>query len=359
MTDFSLRNSIRFCKQVTCGAHSSFVPAFALLPREKRQAMEILYAYTRLTDDLVDTPDASVTSEEKRRKINLWAGALEAVLGVIGGEAPWVSGPEDEATFRELDEHFAGCPGLEIMPALRMIVDRFNIPREPLFHLIDGVESDIEPQTFQVFEDSAEYCHQVATSVGFAALAIWGTTQPLFSDAVVRPAKSCGIAFQWTNILRDLLEDFQNGRIYLPQNELQRVNLTPNQFGSLLDRKAWNEQKKPPKDKAAFDAYAHGDMIRQMEAFEDRFDRLLQSQFQRCEIYYTSAAPLYSLIHRDARRVFGMMWSRYRMLFKKIQRHPLLLTRGRVRLSPLQKLRIFLRWKFLPPRRLAAVNPPY
>lgn len=362
MTDYSLSDSIAACKRLTRSSCSSFAPAFALLPAPKREAMNILYAYTRYTDDVVDLPDTDPASgksvptspRRKRQKLNQWVSALEAVLGTPGGPTGRIDKADDAEAFRLLERDFPGCTGLVYLPALKMIVDRFEIPREPLFHLIDGVESDIEPRRFETFNDCADYCHQVATSVGFASLAVWGTEKALFSDEVVRAAKACGIAFQWTNILRDLAEDFAEGRLYLPLDELSRIGLTENQFGSLLDRKSWNEQKKKPKDRGAFDAYAHGDMIRRMEAFESKFDRLLRMQCERCEIYYANAAPLYRLIRRDSRKVYGMMWSRYRTLFDIIRRQPLRLTRGRIRLSAWQKLRIALRWKLLPGRSPAA-----
>lgn len=358
MTDFSLRNSLAACRRLTYASKSSFAPAFALLPAPKRQAMEILYAYNRFTDDLVDKPDVNAktgqpiptSSRRKLQKLNQWVGTLEATLGSLSGNAPKITDADDEKSFRDLAADFPGCTGLPYLPALKMIVERFQIPIEPFFHLIEGVESDIEPRLFETFDDCAEYCHQVATSVGFASLAVWGTTEPLFSDDVVRAAKACGIAFQWTNILRDLLEDDRNGRIYLPLDELTRVGLTEKQFGSILDGKSWNEQKKRPKTE--FDQYSFEDMLRRMENFEIKFERLLAMQLERCEIYYTNAAPLYGLIHRDSRRVYGMMWSRYWKIFENIRRRPMRITRGRVRLSAMQKLRLLLRWKFLPPRKL-------
>jgi phytoene synthase len=370
VSDYSLQTSIRFCRQFARSAKSNFVPAFSLLPAAKREAMEILYAYTRFTDDLVDQPDIDPQSgtiipagtRRKLQKLNQWVAALEATLGSLNGTPPAIAEAEHEAAFQALEQQFPSCTGLRILPALKMIVHRFNIPREPLFHLIDGVESDIEPREFEMFEDCAEYCHQVATSVGFSALAIWGTTEPLFSNPVVRAAKACGIAFQWTNILRDLAEDYGNNRIYLPQNELQRYGLTANQFGSLLDRKSWNEQKKKPIDKigqqidhkklSEYDQYAFHEMVRRMEEFEEKWNKLLQIQFERCEIYYTNAAPLYELISRDSRRVYGLMWNRYYSLFRKIQRKPLQIVYGRVRLPFFQKLRLLLFWKFFPSKKL-------
>ena len=364
--DLSLSGSIRACRHLTALAHSSFVPAFALLPADKRQAMEILYAYTRFTDDLADLPDYSeggssviISLRRRRQKLNQWIGALEAVLGKIGGEnppqvnSPPQIDPRDEQTFQKIAQNFPGCAGLVFLPALKMIVDTYNIPREPLFHLIDGIESDMEPKPFPTFDESADYCHQVATSVGFASLSILGTTRPLFSDSVVRAAKACGVAFQWTNIIRDLSEDYRNGRIYLPQSELERFCLTEKQFGSLLHMTEWNKQKKPPKKGEHHDPYDFTNRLREMDKLEDKFFKLLSYQLERCEVYYENSCPLYNMIHQDSRRTFGLMWNYYYALFRKIARHPLLVTKEkRVRLSSGKKIRLWLRWRFMPCRRL-------
>jgi len=358
--DLSLSSSIQACQQLTALAQSNFVPAFAMLPAAKRQAMEILYAYTRFTDDLVDLPDYSmggssvlITLRRRKQKLNQWVGALEAVLGKVSSENLPQIDPKDEQTFQKIAQNFPGCGGLIFLPALKMIVDNYDIPREPLFHLIDGVEADMEPKPFATFDDCADYCHQVATSVGFASLAIWGTTKPLFSNSVVRAAKACGIAFQWTNVIRDLLDDYQNGRIYLPQSELQRFGLTDKQFGSLLDRAAWDEQKKPPKKGNEYDIFEHKNMIKEMEKFEEKFHKLISYQLDRCQVYYENSQPLYHLIHRNSRRSFGMMWNYYYALYRKIAKHPLLITKGeRVRLSSWKKTRLWFRWRFMLCRKL-------
>ena len=354
--DLSLSHSIWTCRQLTTLAHSNFAPAFALLPSSKRQAMEILYAYTRFTDDLVDLPDfnpdgsaVEVSPRRKRQKFNQWIGALEAVFGKIGSENVPQIDPKDEDAFQHIAEQFPGCGGLVFLPALKMIVDKYHIPREPIFHLIDGIESDMEPKPFATFDDCADYCHQVATSVGFASLAIWGTTEPLFSEPVIKAAKACGIAFQWTNIIRDMLEDYRNGRVYLPQSELLRFGLTEKQFGSVLDGADWAAQKKPPKKTEEYDFYAFQNRSREIRKFEEKFLSLVSYQLERCEVYYVNSAPLYRFIHRDSRRTFGMMWSYYHALYRKIGRHPWLVTQeNRIRLSFSRRLRLWFRWRFMP-----------
>ena len=358
--DLSLSQSIWACRELTTLAHSNFAPAFTLLPPAKQQAMEILYAYTRFTDDLADLPDFSpegstieVSFRRKKQKFNQWIGALEAVFGKIGDENVPPLDPKDEKAFQHIAEQFPGCGGLVFLPALKMIVDQYNIPREPLFHLIDGVKTDMDPKSFETFDDCADYCHQVATSVGFASLAIWGTYEPLFSEPVVKAAKACGIAFQWTNIIRDMLEDYRNGRVYLPQSELQRFGLTEKQFGSILDGVDWAAQKKPPKNKKDYDHYAFRDIVREMEKCEDKFFKLVSHQLERCEVYYMNSMPLYRMIHRDSRRTFGLMWGYYHALYRKMYRNPWLVTqKKRIRLSLYRRFHLWFRWRFLLCRRL-------
>ena len=308
--------------------------------------MEILYAYSRFTDDIADQSDIDPETGEalptslrrKRQKINQWSNIVETVFGFPGQTEPQIASAEDETAFERLEQQFSGCAGLVYLPALKMIVDRFRVPREPLFHLLEGVELDLEPRRFEAFEDCAEYCHQVATSVGLASLAVWGTTEPLFSERVVRAAKACGLAFQWTNILRDIFEDAQNDRFYLPQKELRRFGLTEKQFLSILDCKSWNDMKRRPKGMTDAEKYQHEELLRQLGAFERKFEGFLLHQFERCEIYYTNAAPLYGMIKSDSRKVYGMMWSRYHAIFRKIRANPLKVGRGGISLSPLAKL---------------------
>ena len=358
--NLSLSHSIQACRKLTSLACSNFTPAFRLLPAAKRQAMEILYAYTRFTDDLVDLPDYSVGGRSieinvrrRKQKLNQWVNALEAVLGKIGDDNPPQIDPKDAQTFQHLAQKFPNCGGFVFLPALKMIVDKYNIPREPLFHLIEGIEADIESKPFETFDDSLEYCHRVATSVGVASLAIWGTTEPLFSESVVKAAKACGVAFQWTNIVRDMLEDYRYGRIYLPAAELHRFGFTDSQFGAILDGAEWNARKKPSKMEDANDLYTRQNRTKEREEIEEKFLKLMNHQLRRCEVYYENSLPLYNLIHRDSRRAFGLMWNYYHAIYQTICGNPWLVTKNdRVRLSPYRKFYLWLRWRCFPCRKL-------
>ncbi|MDR2169574.1 MAG: squalene/phytoene synthase family protein [Planctomycetaceae bacterium] len=357
MFNFSLQESISQCSHLTRAAKSNFYPAFSILPKERREAMEILYAYTRFTDDLVDAPECDpitgvslpVSPRRKRQRLNQWCAALEAVLGKIDGTKPLINNPNDTNAFKQLyEEKFQSCNGFILLPAIKMIVEKFQIPLNPFFHLIDGVDADIDPRRFSAFDDVADYCHQVATSVGFASLAIWGTVKPLFSDEIVRAAKATGVAFQLTNILRDLAEDFKNGRLYLPTEDITRFGLTENQFGTLLNRNEWNAEKQNNKKNNNADEYFIANKIQQMEKLETKFDQVINKQLERCDVYYTTSFQLYNLINPKYKNIFGMMWNRYNTLFKIIQNNPkLILKNKKIKLTLLQKIKLFIKWKLL------------
>ena len=299
--NFPLSSSIQACRQLTKQANSNFVPAFALLPKEKRQAIEILYAYNRFTDDIADS---SNTSHCRLQKLNQWKNSLNAILN-------------------NSNEPLPDCDGLVYLPALKMIVDKYEIPKEPFFQLIDGMKTDIERKPFATFDDCLTYCDQVAGSVGIASLSIWGTARPLASECVLDAAKACSIAFQWTNIIRDLREDYQSGRIYLPQSDLQFFDITPAQFGTMLE----GSPGKP----------------------NEKLYNLLAFQLDRCKTYYERSLPLFEFINRDSLRAFGLMWNYYYALYVKMVGNPMLVTQStRLRLPFLQKVRLWLCWRFLP-----------
>ncbi|HBT78228.1 MAG TPA: hypothetical protein DEB39_15190, partial [Planctomycetaceae bacterium] len=174
--------------------------------------------------------------------------------------------------------------------------------------------------------EAAAYCHRVATAVGFASLAVWGTKKPLDAPETVHAARACGIAFQWTNILRDVLEDYRQGRIYLPMDELAHFGLDESRFGLLLDR----EHRTDDRERC------------QSREFEEKFERLLLQQISRCEMYYQSAKAMEDLLERDGRRIFQWMYGAYHRLYRKIAVRPLRVLDGRVRLSLLDKCSIAL-----------------
>lgn len=189
-----LADSYRECLGLARRSGSNFYYSFFTLPRDLFRDTCVLYAYMRHTDDLGD--DQALTSVERRTLLADWR--------------------------RELDRALSGGACTGIFPALADVADRHGIPGEFLREVIAGVESDLEPKTIETRTELEHYCYQVAGVVGLCCIRIWGYSG---IDAEKR-ALHCGMAFQLTNILRDLSEDAKAGRIYLPAEDLRRFRCT-------------------------------------------------------------------------------------------------------------------------------------
>jgi phytoene synthase len=287
----SLAASYAFCRQAVRQARSSFTPCFWLLSRPKHEAMEALYAFMRHTDDLADSPRPAA---ERRVALRQWRAALDAALA---GSA---AAPKDLA-------------GLPLLPALADTVERFGIPKEHLHAVIDGVEMDLDRRFYETFDDLTEYCRRVASAVGLACIYVWGFR----GDEAFRPADQCGVAFQLTNILRDLKEDTQQGRVYLPLEDLRVCG------------------------------YSADDLAQGVA--DERFDRLMALETDRAERLYREGAELARYLEPDGRRILGMMMEVYHRLLVEIRRRPHDVLARRVRLSRWQKVAIALRWTLWPP----------
>lgn len=278
-----LRSSYAECRRVTRRAGSNFTPCFYLLSRDRRQAMEALYAYMRHTDDLVD---GEMEAEDAAGALALWREQTGSALTTAA---------------IHLDGH------ARILPALADTARRFEIPPEHLLSAIDGAEMDLAKKRYETFDELAEYCHRVATVVGLACLRIWGYRGDDPGDA----AEACGMAFQLTNILRDLREDCERGRVYLPQEDLRR-------FGySEVDLAAAN--------------------------VDERFAELMRFQIERAERFYRVAAKLAEGLDAGGRRIFMMMIRVYYRLLKEIEAEPSRVLSERIHLGHWRPLGIMVR----------------
>ncbi len=184
----SLPDAYAYCRNVTRESASSFYNAFRLLPSDRRAALDAVYAFCRFVDDVADDDGRRDPAALLRR----WREELAAV--------------------------YDGTPSHPIGVALADAVPRFGLAREHFDELIRGVEMDLRCRRYQTFDDLYAYCYRVASTVGLLCIEIFGRTQPSATDYAV----DLGIAFQLTNILRDVHEDAERGRIYLPLEDLER-----------------------------------------------------------------------------------------------------------------------------------------
>src|SRR5580698_5046742 len=186
----ALEDSYAYCRRVARSRARNFYYSFVLLSRAQRDAMCAVYAFMRYCDDLSDEPGAS------RAALDQWRAAL--------------------------DEALAGrCGAHPVLPAFHDTVTRYRIPPRYFHEMIDGVASDLEPRRFETFEQLHRYCYQVASTVGLTTIHIFGFDSP----EALPLAEKCGVAFQLTNILRDVREDVENDRVYLPEEDLTRFHV--------------------------------------------------------------------------------------------------------------------------------------
>jgi phytoene synthase len=292
MTDVAASYAI--CRAMARRSASNFAWAFWLLPATKRMQMYSLYAFLRRTDDLGDNDKPATT---RRGELQDWQQSFERALA------------------GEFDD--------PLLPAIVNTVRTAGIPPKYLTDVVDGVAMDcvdgqLDRPRFATFGELEHYCEHVASAVGLACIHIWGFTDP----AAFEPARKCGIAFQLTNILRDLKEDAEQQRIYLPQEDFDRFGYRPED----LRRGARNE----------------------------RFVELMRFEIARAETYYRDAADLEKYLDSAGKRMFGAMITTYGGLLEKIKMLEGGVLDRRVRLSRWRKLRIAARWMLWPPHLSAA-----
>jgi 15-cis-phytoene synthase len=267
------------CRRVARAAASNFYYAFYLLPRSKRDALCALYAFMRLVDDVSDT--AGVIAE-KRRALAEWHSALDAALAGDSGAHP-------------------------VLPALADTVARFAIPPRYLHDLIAGAEMDLTVGSYATFDLLREYCCRVAGTVGLTCLYVFEFQDPRAPDL----AERLGVAFQLTNILRDLPRDFQMGRVYLPQEDWERFGCRPEEAGRGGATPALVE--------------------------------MLGFEADRAWRFYEEGAALLPLVSRESRAALWALTRIYSSLLRKIEARGYNVFSSRVRLSAAEKAAILLR----------------
>ena len=269
----ALGPSHAYCERLARREAGNFYHAFRLLPGDQRRAMCALYSFMRVADDLADGPGAAA---DKRPSLADWRRRLDAAL--------------------------QGDYSHPLHPAFHDAIRRFGVPPAYLHAVIDGVEMDLDAVRYETFADLYPYCYRVASAVGLACIHVWG-----FSDERAKAhAEAAGVAFQLTNILRDLGEDAGRGRVYLPREDLAR--------------------------------FGYGEEALRGRVRDDAFRSLMRFEVERAADYYRAAEPLAGLLRPAGRAVFLTMLRTYRGLLEAIVRRDYDVFSSRVRLGRWHKL---------------------
>ncbi len=271
-------NPHQYCQDKAAASGSSFYYSFRFLPTDKRQAITAFYAFCREVDDVADECHDPALA---RVKLAWWRD--------------------------EIARLYAGQPEHPVTVALGEYLAPLHLPQDAFEQIIDGMEMDLGRVRYTDFKQLNLYCHRVAGVVGEVAALIFGITD----RATLKYANKLGLAFQLTNILRDVGEDARRGRIYLPQAELAEFGVSE---ADLLQGNA-----------------------------TDAFQRLMEFQYQRAIQTYDAAMALLPAADRKAQRPGLIMAAIYRTLLEEIRRADYPVLGQRISLTPLRKL--WLAWK--------------
>jgi phytoene synthase len=257
----------QYCADKARQSGSSFTGSFRFLPPDKRRAMTALYAFCREVDDVVDeSTDATVA----HTALNWWRTQVAAIYA-----APPKGVPDSSVT--TLPQH-------PVCQALVPIVQQYNLPQEHLLEIIDGMEMDLDYPRYADFKSLQLYCYRVASVVGLLSAEIFGYT----NRQTLKYAHDLGIAFQLTNIIRDVGEDARRNRIYLPMDELQQFGVTA------------------------------ADILNARET--DNFQQLMSFQIKRAQHYYDQALAQLPREDRKAQRAGLIMAAIYRATLVELEK---------------------------------------
>ena len=267
-----------YCQKKAADSGSSFYYSFLFLPANRRRAITALYAFCREVDDVVDEcPDPQLAAT----KLAWWRQAVAKL--------------------------YAGAPDHPVTQALQPVLGEFNLPQEQLLEIIDGMAMDLQQTRYLDFKALSLYCYRVASVVGLLAAEIFGCQD----RRTQKYAHDLGMAFQLTNIIRDVGEDARRGRVYLPIDELQRFDVP---VADILNAR-----------------------------HSDNFRRLMEFQIERAEQYYAQAMAALPAIDRKAQRPGLVMAAIYRTLLEEIKRDGCQVLAQRTSLTPIRKL--WIAWR--------------
>ncbi len=270
--------SYAFCENVARRQAKNFYYSFLLLDADRRKSMCAVYAFMRYCDDLSDA---------------------EGVADRAGSIARWR---------QDLKSAFQGeTPEYPLWPAFVDTVARYGIPHRYFFEMIDGVGSDLEPRRILKFAELYDYCYHVASVVGLTIVHIFGFE----STEALKLAEKCGIAFQLTNVLRDVREDAENGRVYLPEEDLERFHVTAEELRGA-------SASAPLKE-------------------------LLKFEAGRAREYYRQSAPLVAMVRKESRASLRALIGIYSRLLDRIQASDYDVLARRIRVPTWEKIWILIR----------------
>ena len=267
-----------YCQQKAAASGSSFYYSFLFLEPRRRQAITALYAFCREVDDVVDE---CTDPQVARSKLAWWRAEVAAL--------------------------YQGKASHPVTVALAQALKHYNLPQEQLLEIIDGMEMDLRQNRYLDFKALHLYCYRVASVVGLLAAEIFGYQE----RQTLKYAHDLGIAFQLTNIIRDVGEDARRGRIYLPQDELKRYQVSTR---DILEGR-----------------------------YSDAFRALMEFQIERAESYYDQALAKLPRADRRAQRPGLVMAAIYRAMLKEIRRDRCRVLDRRIALTPLRKL--WIAWR--------------
>ncbi len=274
----NLEQSYQYCAGVARKHARNFFYGFLMLPPQKRSSMHAIYAFMRLCDDIAD--DAPLDGRADR--LRQFRSALDSALDGRAVESP-------------------------VFPAFRDALERHGIPRRHFHELIDGAEMDLRLDRYPTFDSLRDYCYHVAGVVGLVCLHVFG-----FQDErAPQLSEECGLAFQLTNILRDVREDADRGRIYLPQEDLRRFEV------------------------------AEGQVL--AGEVSGCFREMMRFQVDRARGYYRRARTLIPLVSPDSRACLAAMIGIYEGVLDRVELQGYDVFARRPRLSGPQKAGVVLR----------------
>ena len=288
--DHVVAQSYEGCHRIARSSHSNFYYAFFLLPKKRRDGLAALYAFMRLVDDVADEGHDLAT---KQRGLAKWRAALDEALNANGQAS--TSAPSGAA---------------DVLPALVDTMRRYDMPARYLHDLVSGAEMDLTIKSYPTFDRLREYCYRVAGTVGLTCAHVFG-----FRDArALDLAEKLGLAFQLTNIIRDVRDDYAMQRVYLPDEDLAQYNVKPEAFA---------------RSEATLG-------VRELLRFE------AQRAWQR----YEEGAALLSLVEPESRAALWLLVHTYSALLARIEDLDFAVFGERVRLSKAEKLVFIAKARF-------------